>query len=114
MVSAGEERRKWALAMMGRARGPIVAYGSPEWHALPDGPEKVAAVIKAAECYVIECQLFDERLEAERKSADDRAWLSARERHRAAWDAQRGAYQPDPALADDIDHEWRQWVGEAG
>ena len=70
-------RRAWALAMMGRARGPIVAYGSPEWHALPDGPERVASVIKAAESYVIECQLFDERLAAEQKSAEDRAFVAS-------------------------------------
>ena len=107
-------RRAWALAMMGRARGPIVAYGSPEWHALPDGPERVASVIKAAESYVIECQLFDERLAAEQKSAEDRAFVAAREAHRAAWDGRRGCFRPDPAIAAEIEQEWREWVGEAG
>lgn len=113
-MTPAEQRRAWALGMMSRARGPIVPYGSPEWHALPDGPERVASVIKAAESYLIECELFDERLAAELKAAEDRAWHAAKERHRASWDARRGTFRPDPALEDEIDREWRAWVGEAG
>jgi hypothetical protein len=42
-VSAAEQRRRWAYAMISRCARPGPAYGSPEWLMLPDGPEKVAA-----------------------------------------------------------------------
>lgn len=113
-MSAAEERRAWALALIERAEGRPPAYGSPEWLALPDGPAKVAAVVRAAECWVVEHELFEERLAAEQKAAEDRAWQAAQERHRGAWDAQRGRFRPDPAIAAEIERDWREWVGEAG
>ena len=113
-AEAHDRRREWALAMMQRAHGPIVAYGSPEWLALPDGPEKVAAVVRAAECWVLDGELTRDRLYAEQKSAEDRAFVAAREAHRAAWDGRRGCFRPDPAIAAEVEQEWREWVGEAG
>lgn len=114
MVSAVEERRGWALAMMGRARGDYPRYGTPEWLALPDGPEKVAAVVRAAESFALECELFDEWLAAETKAAEDHAWRNARDRQRAAWDAQRGRFRPDPTIAAEVAQDWREWArGEA-
>ena len=113
-MSADEERRAWALALMSRANGRPPAYGSPEWLALPDGPEKVAAVVRAAETLVIERALRDAEIEAWRKAAEDVAWQAARDRHKAAWDAQRGRFRPDPAIATEVEQEWREWVGEAG
>ncbi|MDP9390180.1 MAG: hypothetical protein M3P89_02070 [Actinomycetota bacterium] len=41
----------WARALIERAHGPLPTYGSPEWDALEDGPEKVAATVVAAEAW---------------------------------------------------------------
>ncbi len=41
----------WARALIDRASGLLPSYGSPEWDALPDGPEKVAATVVAAEAW---------------------------------------------------------------
>lgn len=109
-----EARRAWAVALMLRAEGTPPAYGTAEWVALPDCPEKVAAVVRAAECWVLEHELFLERLAAEQKSAEDREFQAAKERHRAAWDGQRGRFRPDPAIAAEIEQEWREWLSEAG
>ena len=99
---------------MSRANGRPPSYGSPEWLALPDGPEKVAAVVRAAETLVIERELRDKELLSWRKAAEDVAWQAARDRHKAAWDAQRGRFRPDPAIAAEVEQDWRAWVGEAG
>ncbi len=42
---------QWARALIERAHGPLPTYGSPEWDALEDGPEKVAATVVAAEAW---------------------------------------------------------------
>lgn len=41
----------WARALIDGATGPVPDYGSPEWEALADGPEKVAATVVAAEAW---------------------------------------------------------------
>ena len=103
-MSAAEQRRAWAYAMVSRCQTPPPAYGSPEWLALPDGSvEKVAAVILAAEKCAID-------LEAA-KAAEDRLWVAQGTEHRTAWTG-RG-FRPDPAIADEIDVEWREWIGGA-
>ncbi len=60
----------WVSALVARARllGPIPAYGSPAWSALPlSDPRAVAAVAVAAECWRQECdpERIAERLRAE-------------------------------------------------
>ena len=49
------QRRRWAHSLIRKAPSPPPRYGSPEWHALPEGSdEKVAAVVVAAECWAID------------------------------------------------------------
>lgn len=40
---------RWAKNLIDNARGPIPEYGSTEFSALPDGPEKVASALIASE-----------------------------------------------------------------
>ncbi len=102
-MSPAEERRAWAYGLISRAATPPPAYGSLEWLALPDGPEKVAAVVLAAEKCLIDWEAA--------KAAEDAAWLAARDQHKAAWTG-RG-FRPDRTIVADIDEEFRAWVGEA-
>lgn len=104
MVTPGEQRRAWAYALISRATEPPPAYGSSEWLALPESsPEKVAAVVLAAEKCLIDWEAD--------KAARDAAWLAAKEQHKASWTG-RG-FRPDPRIAADIDREWREWAGGA-
>lgn len=103
MVTAGERRREWAYAMISRCKTPPPGYGTPEWLALPDGVEKVAAVILAAE----KCAIDAEAAKAE----EDRLWASQRATHAASWTG-RG-FRRDPTLEADVEREWRDWLGEA-
>lgn len=51
--------------MIARAPG-APSYGSPEWCALPEGsPAKVAAVVRAAECWAVEGDDLERRLRVE-------------------------------------------------
>jgi hypothetical protein len=52
MSAAYFRRRRWAYRMIQQSPTPPPVYGSPEWLALPEGsPEKVAAVVRAAEAW---------------------------------------------------------------
>lgn len=111
-MSAAERRRAWAYGYTSRCSSPPPAYGSPEWCALPDGPEKVAAVVIAAEALVTYDELTDMELESYRlaaKQGEDAAYLARAAARRESWTG-RG-FRPDQGVADDIDCEWREWAG---
>lgn len=115
MVSPAESRRAWAYGMISRCPRPPVKYGSPEWLALPDGPEKVAAVIIAAEAWAIDGDNLIERLEAEVrfereafKAAEDAEYLARAAAHRESWTGT--GFRPDPQLEDEIEREWAEWT----
>lgn len=109
-------RRAWAHELISRCDKPPATYGSPEWQALPDGPEKVAAVVVAAECWALDGDKLEERLRAEvealrkgHKAADDAEYVARREAHAVDWTG--ASFRPDPYLAQDLDREWREWSG---
>lgn len=94
-------------------------YGSPEWLALPDGPEKVAGVVAAAERSVYQDEVFELQTTAEAlwmthlaKLAEENDWHARRAHHREAWTGR--SFRADPTIKADIEQEWREWVGEAG
>lgn len=92
--------------MIARAPG-APSYGSPEWLALPEGsPAKVAAVVRAAECWAVDGDELEERLRRE-VLALSRANKRAED---AEYVAQIGAplcSMPDPA---EIESEFWDWV----
>ena len=103
-MTPAEQRRAWAYGMVSRCKTPPPAYGSRDWLALPDGSvEKVAAVILAAEKCAIDVEID--------KGTEDRLWAAAKAQHQSAWTG--AGFRPDPVIADDIDREWRDWVGGA-
>ena len=113
-MSAIDRRKSWARELIRRApTAPL--YGSEEFLALADGPEKVASVVKAAESYLTELEDGLARLRAEclgtaheAKLAEDAEYVRNRDEWRRAWTG-RG-FRPDPAIAADIEREWREWV----
>ena len=88
-------RRAWARALIDRAQpGPIPAYGSAEWAAMPEGhPAKVGAVVVAAESWVTEGADAPTRLLTEvealaraHKAAEDAAYVDGMDAHRQEWE----------------------------
>jgi hypothetical protein len=58
-------RQTWAQRLIAAAPD-APSYGSPEWLALPEGsPAKVAAVVRAAECWAVDGDELEERLRRE-------------------------------------------------
>lgn len=58
-------RTEWARHLLAAAPD-APAYGSPEWLALPEGsPAKVAAVVRAAECWAVDGDELEQRLRVE-------------------------------------------------
>ena len=118
-MTPGEQRRAWAYAMVARCKTPPPAYGSRDWLALPDGSaEKVAAVVIAAESWALEGDFLEQSLRTEvealqraHKAAEDAEFCARRDGHREAWTG--SGFHHDPHIADDIDQEWREWVGGA-
>lgn len=115
-MSAAEERRRWAYGYLSRVSRPGPAYGSPEWLALPEGPEKWASVVRAAECFAIDGDTLLERLEAEVrfereafKATEDAEYLARAAAHRESWTGT--GFRASAAIADDIEREWREWAG---
>lgn len=105
-MSPGERRRAWAYALVSRAATPPPAYGSLEWLELPDGPEKTAAVVLAAEKCLIDWE--------GQKALEDQVFADQRKEHRDAWNVRAGCFRPDPRIAADVEREWVEWVrGEA-
>jgi len=89
-----ERRRAWSRQMIGRAAGlEIPVYGSSEWFALPEGHQaKVAAVVRAAECWARSGDdLADDiarELEATRrihKRLEDEEYQARAAEHRERW-----------------------------
>ncbi|MGB3761836.1 MAG: hypothetical protein WA966_01335 [Ornithinimicrobium sp.] len=114
-------RREWAETFLAAANGAVPEYGSPEWVALPHGPEKVASAVRAAEDWLVECrfaELDQHAREAYRafrsKDADDASWRAAGRAHSASWDSRAGQFKPCPQIAAEVAQEWVEWArGEA-
>ena len=102
-MSPGEQRRAWAWSLISRAENPPPFYGSLGWLALPDGPEKVAAVVLAAEKCVIDWEAA--------KKLEDQAFTDAAAEHRRTWTGT--GFLADPWIEADIEREGRRWGGGA-
>ena len=107
MVSAIERRKAWARRFISAAPTDV-QYGSDEWLALPEGPAKWGVAIRAAECWQTDREETLQRIEAARKASEDAAYAARIDQHRRNWSG-RG-FRPDPAIADDIEREWLEWV----
>lgn len=113
-----QDRRAWAYGLISRASSPPPRYGSPEWLALPEGPEKVAAVVIAAEAWASSGDVLEETLrvqldaarQAHLKAAEDEAYRAHREAWRRDWSPTLPGFRADPTLGDQIEQEWREWV----
>jgi len=112
-----EARRAWAQALIRRC--PSAApYGSPEWLAEPEGtPAKIAACVRAAECWARDGDDLEDRLrlevETERKAfkaAEDEDYQTRRNRHRADWRPRSASFKPDPVIDDDVAREFDEWA----
>jgi hypothetical protein len=67
--STNVHRKSWSRALIDKATRPIEAYGSPEWCALPlDHPNRVAAVVLAAEAWAWDWEHLEENLRREVES----------------------------------------------
>lgn len=115
---SAEGRRRWAQALISRASGRPPRYGSPEWLALPDGPEKVAAVVIAAEAWASSGDVLEETLRAQLdaaresylKAAEDAAYVEQRDAWRRDWNPGPPGFRADPTEGDRIEQEFRAWV----
>jgi hypothetical protein len=101
VVSAIERRKAWARHYISAAPD-APAYGTPEWLALPDGLEKVAAVVRAAECWQTDLEATLDRLRDEHRAgaltaklAEDAEYVEERNAHRREYG--RKSYKPHPA-----------------
>lgn len=119
-MSAAEWRRRWAYGLISRAQTPPARYGSPEWLALPDGPEKIASVVIAAEAWASAGDTLEEtlraQLDAERqahKRAEDAEYVARRDAWKADW-LPSGGFRTDPTEGDRIEREFREWVAQGG
>jgi pimeloyl-ACP methyl ester carboxylesterase len=64
--SSAVHRKTWARELIDRATRPIQSYGSPEWCALPlDHPNRVAAVVVAAEAWAWDWENLEDNLRRE-------------------------------------------------
>lgn len=111
-------REEWVARYLTAARGPLPVYGTPEWEALPDGPEKVASVVRAAECWRLDGERLAERLQAEleavqraEKAAEDAEYVARRDEHRQAWTG--AGFRRNPRVLADVAREWQEWIGGA-
>ena len=109
-------RIAWASRLIAAGR-PFPRYGTAEWLALPEGSAaKVAAVVVAAECWARDADDLEDRLRLEvetlqraHKAAEDADYCARRDAHRESWTG-RG-FKPDPRQQDQIEAEWREWIG---
>lgn len=93
MVSSGEyertrQRQRWAYGYTSRVSTPPPAYGTDEWLALPEGAEKWAAVVIAAEALKHEEDHYLENLDVEmrhiwhvNKALEDQDFAARRDAH---------------------------------
>lgn len=87
------QRRRWARSLIRKAQSPPPSYGSSEWLALPEGSaEKIAAVVVAAECWVLDADDLEDRLHQELaderhafKRAEDEDYQARAQAHRQQW-----------------------------
>ena len=88
------------------------AFGTPEWEALPDGPAKVAAVVRAAECWrregewsAVTIRLTEEvdALRAAFKRGHDEGWR--------LWRSSARDHQSAAAIAADVEADYQAWIG---
>ncbi|WP_137292020.1 hypothetical protein [Nocardioides dongxiaopingii] len=114
-MSAAEQRRQWAQGILSRATGDVPEYMSDEWVDLPDGPEKVAAVVRAAECWAVDCELRDleqlvflNGLRHAHKRDEDAAFVARGSDHKQQWTG-RG-FRPSPSVENDVRAGWGEWV----
>lgn len=97
-----DARKSWARPYIAADRD-APAYGTPEWLALPDGPTKIAAVVRAAECWATDGDNLEANLTAEldaaaafaAKTAADETFVRRRDAHRLEWS--RKSWRPHPA-----------------
>lgn len=96
------KRRAWAYSYTSRVSTPPPAYGTDEWLALPEGAEKWAAVVIAAEGLKYEEDHFLENLDHElrhmwrvNKALEDRDFAARREAHQREYGNK--SYDPHPA-----------------
>ena len=115
-MSAEYQRRVWAQTYLDRADGPVVAYGSPEWAAMSDGPQKVAACVAAAERCVYLEQVEEQQVEAQtawlvhlHQLAEQGDWEARQEYRRRSWTV-AGGFEQDSAIRAEVEAEWDAWV----
>jgi hypothetical protein len=92
-MSAIEARRRWAYRMIQRCQEPPPTYGTREWLALPEGsPERVAAVVVAAENWAREGDDLEQNLRQEialaraaHKKVEDEEYVQQHRGHREWW-----------------------------
>lgn len=93
-MGAVESRKRWARRMMEKATGTVPTYGTTEWLELPEGDvAKVAAVVRAAECWASEGDDLEESLRYEMTAArlafkrdEDADYVARRDEHRQRWE----------------------------
>lgn len=117
MVSPRDARKAWVRRYT-RQAPDAPPFGSAQWLALPDGPAKIAAVVRAAEAWAMDGDDLQARLGAELdalrladKRAEDDAWHARQAAHRAAYDGKSGTFRPSPQIAEEVAQEWAEWVG---
>jgi hypothetical protein len=91
--SSAIHRKSWARELIDKATRPIHKYGSPEWCALPlDHPNRVAAVVVAAEAWAWDWENLEDNLRREVeglraafKSDEDAEYVRSYTEHRKQW-----------------------------
>lgn len=86
-------RKSWSRALIDKATRPISSYGSPEWCALPlDHPNRIAAVVLAAESWAWDWESLEENLRREvedlreaHKREEDAEYVRNYVEHRKTW-----------------------------
>jgi hypothetical protein len=114
-----EARRAWAGRLIRRCR-THPPYGSREWLGLPEGsPEKIASVVAAAECWALDGDDLEARLQLEVetesrafKATEDEAYRARRDAHRRDWRPGSPGFAPSPGIADDVEREHQHWLDE--
>ena len=92
MTALSAARHRWARSFIRRCPD-APPYGSAAWLALPEGDAgKVAAVVRAAECWATDGDNLEANLRAEvealsaaHKAADDTEYVARRDAHREEW-----------------------------
>ena len=86
-------RKRYAYSLIRRARAPFPLYGTEEWISLPeDSAERIAAVVRAAECWAQDGDEIPTRLALEidegrraDRAAEDASYAERAAAHRRRW-----------------------------